>query len=552
MRRRRRTLAAIGAVLGLLASACSTPEVLAPSPSPDTTTAPPGGRHPGGTLRIGLAADPQTLDPRFLVDEEGELIVGAVFEPLVRLTPAGQPVPGAASAWEVSEDATTFTLTLREATFHDGTAVTAADVKRTFDRIADGVEDPPSFLAYLLEPIEGFDEAQTVGDGLDGVEVLDTRTVRITLREPQPRFLHTLADPSLVPTPGLADEDPQGFAERPVGNGPFALASTPEPGGFVRLTRVGDHHRAPLLDEVVLQLYPDDPARDRQWDDLVDGLLQVADVGPSHLDDAVREFGVSEDGFTGPGLLDGPTATVYMLGFDTTAEPFDDPLVRRAISQSIDRERLADEVLGGTRRAADRIVPEGIPGSQPGVCDHCRTDPEGAAALLADASVELPDTLTFTHNRGSIHAAIAARVAEDVSAALDVEVTVQPMDLHEFVPAVSGGDAPWFRLGWETNLPDPGAYLDPLFHSRNLGLDNLTGYADRETDELLDVGRTAEDLEVAHDAYQAAEQRILEAVPVAPLLVHERSKVVAPDVEGLRWSPTGRVDLARVRLASSG
>jgi hypothetical protein len=83
----------------------------------------------------------------------------------------------------------------------------------------------------------------------------------------------------------------------------------------------------------VPQVYPDHPARDRQWTDLVDGLLHVADVGPGHLDDAVERHGTSEDGVTGPGLLDGPTSTVYLLAFDTTREPFDDPVVRRAASK---------------------------------------------------------------------------------------------------------------------------------------------------------------------------------------------------------------------------
>jgi ABC-type oligopeptide transport system substrate-binding subunit len=254
---------------------------------------------------------------------------------------------------------------------------------------------------------------------------------------------------------------------------------------------------------------------------------------------------------SGPGLLDGLTATVQLLGFDVTRPPFDDPVVRRAISQSIDRDALADEVLDGSRQAADRIVPPPIPGSQDGACDHCRTDPEGASALLADAEVELPDLLTFFHNRGAAQAAIADRIATDVAAALDVEVEVEPLDLDAFVPAVRAGEAPWFRLGWEANAPTPDAYLEPLFHSRNIGGDNLTGYADPETDALLDTARTAADERAAFDAFQAAERRVLDAVAVSPLLVQERAKVVVPGVEGLVWDPTGRVDLARVRLSDS-
>jgi oligopeptide transport system substrate-binding protein len=501
----------------------------------------------GGTLRIGLANDPRSIDPRFVADEEGELIVGALFEPLVRLDARGRVVPGAARAWQVSGDGTELTFTLRDATFHDGTPVTAEDVKRTFDRIADPTAAPPSFLAYLLEPIVGSEDA---GEGLAGVEVVDERTVRIRLREPQPRYLLTLTDPSLVPTPPLADEDPTGFAETPVGNGPFSLVGPWEAGGFVRLARVEGHHREPALDEVVFQIYPDDPGHERQWLDLGAGLLQVADVGPARIAEASAVHGRSEDGMTGPGLLDGPGAQVTMLGFDVTVPPFDEPVVRRAISQSVDREALVDEVFRGTRAVADRIVPDGVPGSQAGVCDHCRYDPEGAAALLAEAEVELPETLTFTFSRGATNAAVAERVAQDVETSLGVPVTVLPLDLAAFVPAVRGGEAPWFRLGWEANAPDAGAFLEPLFHSRNIGADNLVRYADEETDALLDAGRRARTEPEASAAHGEAERRILDAVAVAPLVLDQHAKVVTEQVEGLVWLPSGRVDLAVVRLAA--
>jgi oligopeptide transport system substrate-binding protein len=521
-----------------------------PSPAPTSPTASPDDVPTGGgTLRIGLANDPSSIDPRFVADEEGELVVGALFEPLVRIDARGRAVPGAARAWQVSEDGTEITFTLRDATFHDGSPVTAADVKRTFDRIADGTADPPSFLAYLLSPIVGAAEAAESGGELEGVEVVDDATVTIRLVEPQPRYLLTLADPSLVPTPALADEDLEAFGEEPVGNGPFSLVGPREPGGFVRLARVEGHHREPELDEVVLQVYPDDPARDRQWADLEDGLLHVADIGPTRLEQAAETYGTSEDGATGPGLLDGPTGTVTMLGFELTVPPFDDPVVRRALSQSIDRDALAEEVFGGTRRPADRIVPEGIAGSQSGACDHCRYDPEGAAALLEDAEVELPDELEFTFNRGATNAAVAERIAADVTGALGVEVTVTPLELSEYVPRVRRGEAPWFRIGWEANAPDAGAYLDPLFHSRNVGLDNLTRYAEDETDELLDEGRAAASEPEAIEAFAAAERRILEAVAVAPLLVNQHARVVTEDVEGLVWLPSGRVDLAVVRFA---
>lgn len=507
----------------------------------------------GGTLRVALPGDPATLDPRFVADDEGELLVGALFEPLVRLGPGGAVLPGAATSWEVEDEGRTFTFTLREATFHDGQPVTADDFVRSFARIADATSEPPSFLGFLLAPVAGSGDAADGGE-LSGVEALDDATLRITLDDPHPRFLLTLADPSLVPVPATADDDLEGFGRAPVGNGPFALAEAPEPGGFVRLAAVADHHRRPSLDEVLFSIYPDDADRERQWQDLEEGLLQVAGLPPSRRAEAEERYGRSDDGRTGPGVIDGEASSVYVLGFDLTRAPYDDEVVRRALSQSLDRDRLVDEVFDGGAVAADRFLPPSLPASQAGSCDHCRTDPEGAAALLQDAGIDLEGAppLVLTHNRSARHAAVAEQVAADVRAALGVEVEVEELPLSEYVPTVRRGDAPWFRLGWDANAPDPDAYLEPLFHSRNVGLDNLTRYADESTDELLDAGRAATTSVEAQTAYRDAERRVLDAVAVIPLVFERVDVVVTADVEGLVWDATGRVDLARVRLAEDG
>jgi oligopeptide transport system substrate-binding protein len=558
-RRRRAAARPLTALLVALLVGCTSPAPEPPTATPTPTSpAPeerPADRVGGGTLRLGLGVDPASIDPRFVVDEEGELVVSAVFEPLVTLDDRLGVVPAAAEAWEIDDDGREFTFELREATFHDGTPVTADGFVRSFQRIADGTATPPSFLAYLLEPVEGATAAATEGAELSGVEAVDDTTLVIRLTDPLPGFLRTLAHPSLVPLPEAADEDLEGFGEQPIGNGPFAMAGPREPEAFLRLARFADHHTPARLDEVLLQVYPDDPSREQQWEDFVDGQLQVADVPPERLDEARATYGESTDGYTGPGLLDGITSTVYLYGFDTTRPPFDDPRVRRAISLAIDRDALADDVMQGTRVAATALVPPPIPGAQAGACEHCRHDPEAARAELEEAAAELEDLeleeLQLTHNRGRTHTAIAESMASDLEDALGIAVDLRGEDLQPFVLGVRRGEVPFFRLGWETGDPDPGAYLYPLFHSSQVGMDNLTRYADEEVDALLDEARAATDDREARASYAEAEQRILADAPVVPLLWYRHTTVVAPTVRGLRWSPLGQLDLARVWLDAS-
>ena len=558
----RATAAAVA--LALVAVACTGIEVTAP-PEPDPAVADPVGplepQRPedgGGTLRIGLSTDPSTLDPRFLSDGSGELIVDALFDPLVRTDADGRVVPAAAERWEVNDDGSEFTFHLREASFHDGTPVTADDFARSFNRIADGTADPVSFLAYLLAPVVGAADAQANGTPLSGIEVVDASTLRIRLTEPDTGFLVALSDPSLVPTPAAADEDLDDFASEPVGNGPFAMAGPREPGAFVRLSRFADHPEPALLDEVVLTIYGDAQGQERQWSDLTEGQLHVADLDPQRLEEAVELFGTSPDGYRGPGVLDGITATSYLYGFDTTVAPFDDVRIRRALSLAIDREALAEDVMRGTRAVATSLLPPSVPGSTEGACEYCRHDPAAAAELLAEVRAEADadavepdpvlDRVTLSHTRGDTHTAIAERMATDIASALDVEVDFQGSGLETFVQAVHAGELPVFRLGWEATVPDPGAYLHPLFESSQVGLDNFSRYQEPEVDELLDLARQTVGDRQRLAAYRQAEARILEDMPAMPLLWYRHSKVVDTEVQDLVYSPFGHINLDEVWL----
>ncbi len=569
----------------------------------DPDAGPVEGPVRGGTLRVGLLVDPVSIDPRFVVDDEGELLIDALFDPLVRIDDQGEVLPAAARSWEVDEDSQRFTFHLRDATFHDGSPVTAADFKRTFDHIADATAQPPSFLAYLLEDVVGIEESQAEGGGLAGVVVEDEDTLTIELREPRPRFLSTLADPSLVPLPPDAAEDPDVYAQQPIGNGPFAMAGPREPGAFLRLVRAEEHHDPAWLDEVLFTLYDVSTDDDAQWQDLLDGQLHLAQLTPQRREEAIELFGRSSDGYTGPGVLHGVRSPIYLYGFDTTRAPFDDPRLRRAISLSIDRTALAEEIAEGARVPATALVPPGIPGAQPGVCTACRHDPDAARELLDevvadlvgdagddgeatasgdagsggdgdgdapsdgdrdmgegadeeapapddDAEVVLPTAsevigvVTLSYNRGTLHGAIAERMAADIAETLDLEVEFQGQELGAFLRGVRSGELPVFRHGWDVAEPSAVAYLYPLFHSSQVGLDNLTRFDDEDVDELLDRARAEDDPAERRRASRRAERLILEQVPAVPVLWYRNDAVIRPEVRDLTYTTLGRLSLA--------
>lgn len=528
-----------------------------PTQSEPTSPVPTAGTDEGGTLRFALGRNPASIDPRFVADAEGQVVVDAVFDSLVALDEdLRSVVPAAAEDWEVSDDQRTWTFHLRpDATYHDGTPVRAGDFVRSFRRIVDRGQDQDSLLFHLLSSVQGHAQALN-GDGpLRGVRAVDAETLRIRLSRPDAEFLLTLAHPALAPVPPEADDDPDAWQQRPIGNGPFALTEPWRENQFIRVARFEDHWEPPRLREVVFPIFADDASRQQQYEDFQNGRIDVAAVPPEELDEAVEEYGRARGGSLGPGVVDAATSTVYFYGFNTELPPYDDPELRRALSMLADREGIVEDVLLGTRVPARGLVPPGLPAARTRPCDLCRHDPEAAIRTLAGEdptptaspteaptpSVEGP--LEIVHVPGDTNEGIANRYARDIGRALDVEVTTRAVPLRQLVQQVREGEVGFFQLGWQMDHPGAGSLLTPLFHSDNVGTDNLTRFSSEQVDELLDRARRTEDPRERAELYGQAETRVLAAAPVVPMFAYRHLRVIADGVEDLRINPLGGVSL---------
>lgn len=546
--RARRTAHVLVATIVAASVACAAPEPGAPT-APDVAASAPGtAAEPagGGTLRVALAVDPVSIDPRTVVDDEGELVARALFEPLVDVAPDGSIVPAAASSWRIEDDGRTYVFTLRPATYHDGTPVTAEDHARAFARVADDTVEP-RFRSDLVT-------------GVTAVEVVDASTLVVRLDAPRPGLLSALTDLAFAPLPRAAEDDPAAFAEAPIGNGPFAMVEPRSRGAFLRLRAVEGHHRAPELDGILFVVYGDDADGSARWQDLVDGVLQVAPIPPGRRDQALAEFGPAAAEGTAPGLRATTSAAAYHVGFDVTQGPFDDVRLRRAVSAAIDRERIARTVLGDAYVAADRILPpslaagatdaEGtvLPGPD---CAHCRRDVALARAELAAWRERVgSDTalvIDVRYPRSALHAAVAEAIARDLEAVLQAEVRLRGTDLATFVRSAEAGEAGLIRMGLTTSAVGPRAVAELLVPRFRPGTPeawtrfDAPGLAGRLDALAADpAGALAEGLEVERD--------LLDAAAVVPLLWPRRDVVVAPGVEGLVMAPGGRWWLERVRL----
>jgi ABC-type transport system substrate-binding protein len=543
---------ALFAVLALLV-ACS-PHTRAPLPTPAPVTAEVPFETPQatGTFRYAIA-EPSAIVPPLATEPDGLAVVDALFDSLTAYDRALRVVPAAAESWRFDQP-DTWTFTLRAgATFHDGSPVTAADFKFAWERAVRS-----DLAGYHLRDVQGY-EALRSGKAteLAGVTAIDDLTLQVKLSGPFADFPAVVAHPALGPVSRAAwQANESAYRERPIGNGPFRIDGTWEHGQFIRLARFDSWADGPVasIDEVLFRISDPDTA----YLAFQQGRFDFAPVPAGALTEAERDFPPSsEAGDLGPGLLSGPTPTLYFLGFNVTRPPFDDVEVRRALSSAINREALAMQTLEGDVSVSRAAVPPPIPGARPIVCRSCTYEPDEARRIFAERKIA---TLDLWLNRGGGHEQVAERIEQDLA-----EVGVQLVVHSEppppegtfgaYLDVLASGEAGLFRFGWTTEYPTMDAALRPLFHSTSTpanGGENYMRYANPQVDALLDQARATTDESARRSLYQQAERiAVGNDQAIIPLFTYRHRWVAARRAINLYLSPFGLLNLAEIRLQSA-
>ncbi len=535
-------------VAALTAGACTRGEPRARQAAGGPAAALPSTAATGGTF-YAFSRQPSSVDPGRAKDDE-LAVVGQLFDSLTAADAQLRVVPAAAERWENNRDATVFTFFLRrDATFHDGTPVTADAFKRGWQRILNDTTPQRSPAFYLLSPVEGFEQSRQGGD-LTGVRAVDAHILQVRLNLPIADFPAVASHPALAPVPAAAVDTPERFAQMPVGNGPFRLAEPLRPGRFIRLQAFERYpgNRA-SLDEIVYRIYDGDGGVEEGYEDFVDGKLDVAPIPEGGLQAAIEEFGASSDGYRGPGVLTGTQLITAFYGFNTERPPFDDRRVRQALSLLIDRTAIVQAVTEGDRAVATSLVPPAIAGYEPAACRFCRYDPDKARQLLGARKV---GQIELTFYDSADHRHVAERVQRDVNAALGPgTLTLKPLPRVQWYQALRHQQPGFFLSGWLAEYPAADNFLYPLLHQSRIGSDNLTRYKNRQVDALLDRARRTLDPEQRAALFRQAEASMLTDMPVVPLFYYRHARVVAERVHGFVLSPMGDVDMTQVRLAST-
>jgi len=485
-----------------------------------------GGALAETHLRVGLAEDPDVLDPSLARTYVGRIVFSSICDKLFDIDEKLAVVPQLALGHETSADGKTVTIKLRPGVkFHDGEPLDAAAAKYSLDR-------------HLT--MKGSFRKPELGS-VDKVEVVDPLTIKLVLKEPFSPLLAQLTDRAgMMVSPKAAEAAGDKFGLKPVCAGPFK---------FVERVQ---------QDRIVVEKFADYWNKDNIFIDkisylpIVDGTVRLANLRSGGLDliervlatdiKAVRDnpklklikaVSLGYSGIT-MNLANGPKADTPLAK---------DARVRRAFQLSLDREAINQVVFNG----------EFVPGNQwinpqnsyyQQAFPIPKRDVAKAKTLLKEAGVAAPLTLDFMVPNGPENRAVA-EVVQSMAAEAGFDLKIRVTEFATSLKQSDDGDYQLYLNGWSGRSdPDGNSFV---FQTCNAPQNNGK-FCDKEVDAAHAVARATSDPAERKKAYEIVAKKFLAEGSIL-YLYHVQVLVALSDkVEGYKQMPDGLVRVVGVKL----
>ena len=458
----------------------------------------------GGVLVFARSGDSVSLDPARETDGESFYATHQVFDTLVEFkTGTTEIVPALASDWDVSDDALTYTFTLREGVnFHDGTPLNAEAVVFSMER--QFKEDHPYYSYGPWKYWGNMDMSSIV----ESITALDDLTVEFKLRKVEAPFLANLAmDFTGIVSPTAFMADPEGFSSNPVGTGPFKFVSWTKDSDIV-FDRNEDYWEDVYLDRLILKVIPDATAR---WLALQKGEVDIIDF-PAADDLPAMEADPNVQLIQQAGL------NVGYLALNTDKEPYDDKRVRQAMNYAVNRQEIIDAVYGSAGRTAKNPIPPTMWSYNEDI-EPYPYDPAKAKALLAEAGY--PDGFTteiWAMPVARPYNPDARKIAEIMQAQLakiNVKVNIISYEWATYLNKVSVGEHQAAMLGWTGDNGDPDNFLFVLLSipSAQGSAGNIAFWKNEEFNDLVVEAKETIDPARRTELYRQAQVIFHEEAP---------------------------------------
>ncbi|MGT2437313.1 ABC transporter substrate-binding protein [Bradyrhizobium betae] len=477
------------------------------------------------TLRIGIAEDPDILDPSIGRTYVGRIVFSAFCDKLFDIDEKLNIVPQLALSHETSADGKEMTIKLRPGVkFHDGEPFNAEAAKFSIER---HMTLPTSFRKSELASV-------------DHVEVVDPLTIKLVLKTPYSPLIAQLTDRSgMMVSPKAAKEAGDKFGLHPVCAGPYKFVERVQQDRMV-FEKFADYWNKDNIhiDRVVFLPIVDATVRLANLKsgglDLIERVL-ATDIKDVRADSRLVLSTAPELGYLG---------LTVNIGNDKNKGPLSQSAkVRQALDLSIDREALNQVVFNGEFTPGNQWVSPTHPYYQKAFPVHGR-DIAKAKALLKEAGVTTPVTVDYMIPKGAENEAVA-QVIQSMAAEAGFDIKIRAVEFATTFKQAQAGEFQIFQINWSGRIdPDGNSYI----FMRSKAPQNDGGYANPDADKLMEDGRATSNVAERKAIYEKLTKILLDDLPI--IYIYHRTLLIAhtTKLQGYKQMPDGLVRVVGLKF----
>jgi len=481
--------------------------------------------HAETTLRIGLAEDPDILDPTLARTYVGRIVFAAFCDKLFDIDEKLNIVPQLALSHETSADGREVTIKLRPGVkFHDGEPFDADAAKFSLER---HLSFPTSFRKPELA-------------ALARVDAVDPLTIKLKLTTPYSPLIAQLADRAgMMISPKAAKQAGDKFGLHPVCAGPYRFVE-----------------RLPQ-DRIIFEKFADYWNKDNVFIDklvylpIVDSTVRLANLKSGGLELMERLLATDISDVRADPKLKLSTALslgyqgiTINIGHEKTKGPLSQSAkVRQALDLAIDREAINQVAYNGEFVPGNQWVNPEHPYYQKAYPVRPR-DLDRAKALLKDVGIGGPIVVDFMVAK-NVESETVAQIIQSMAAEAGFDIRIRVTELASALKQAEAGEYQAFLLDWSGRIDADGNCY--IFH-KTKAPQNYSGYSNLDVDAALDDARLVSDMAQRKSIYEKMTKSILEDEPII-YLYHRRNLIAhSASLEGYKPMPDGLVRVIGLKL----
>lgn len=460
------------------------------------------------SIAVGLNAAPVTLDPRYATDAVSYRITRLIYKSLVDFDEQFQAVPDLASWEQLTLKHYRFTLKEKNREFHDGSHLTSADIKATYDSV--------------LNPENASPHKGSI-DMIETMELLDEDTIDFRLSQSDPLFPGRLVI-GILPKKLIGEK--HDFNRNPIGNGPMRFLK--------------------WMDDSRLSLIRNDDQQVIEFIALKDPTVRVLkllrgeiDLVQGNLSPEIVQWLNEKESITVKKKLGN---TFSYIGFNLEDNITGNSNIRRAIAQAIDRDTIIKYVMGDSARKAGAMFTSDhwVGNSQLTGVEY---NPEQSKRLLKQAGFDTTTPLKLSYKTSNDPFRLRlATIIQDQLKSVGIDMDIRSYDWGTFYGDIKSGRFQMYSLSWVgLKMPDIFRYV---FHSTAIPPNgaNRGRFVDARVDSLIAAAEIEPSLSKQAEYYSELQQILFDTLPYIPLWYEDNVVAMQNDIEGYVLSTDGNFD----------